>query len=194
MSTRRGNVIFMEDVLQKAIEEVDRMMADRLTDAGERKQISQTVGIGAVIFNDLKNDRQRNVDFDWATVLNFEGDSGPYLQYVAVRCKSIERKLGQSITLEMPKPLTSLEEQSLLLLLLSFDETLTAAYRNFKPNILATYLLDLSHAFNVFYHHHKVLQEPDLDLRQGRLALVKCTQVVLERGLAVLGIQAPEQM
>lgn len=194
MSTRRGNVIFMEDVLERAIKEVDQLMVSKINEPDVRKKIAEIVGIGAIIFNDLKNDRQKNVDFDWSTVLNFEGDSGPYLQYVVVRCKSIERKLGHQIQLEMPKALNSKEEQSLMLCLLSFDETLTTAYRNYKPNILATYLLDLSHAFNVFYHHHSVLQEPDQDLRQGRLALVKATQLILEKGLAVLGIRSPEQM
>jgi arginyl-tRNA synthetase len=194
MSTRKGNVIFMEDVLERAIKDVDQLMSEKITDNSLRSKIAEIVGIGAIIFNDLKNDRQKNVDFDWASVLNFEGDSGPYLQYVVVRCKSIERKLGEPIRLEMPKPLDSVEEQNLILAILSFDETLSAAYRNFKPNILATYLLDLSHAFNVFYHHHKVLQETDLDLRQGRLALCKATQMVLEKGLDILGIRSPDQM
>lgn len=194
MSTRKGNVIFMEDVLQRAIDEVANLMTDKITDPLERRKTAEVVGIGAIIFNDLKNDRQKNVDFDWGQVLNFEGDSGPYLQYVAVRCQSIERKLGGSIKLEMPKALVSKEEENLVLTLLSLDETLTQAYRTYRPNVLASYLLDLSHCFNVFYHHHKVLQEPDQDLRQSRLALVKSTQMVLERGLSILGIKSPEQM
>lgn len=194
MSTRRGNVIFMEDVIDRAIEEVKEIIEQKNPNLADKQKVAEQVGVGAIVFNDLANDRIKNVDFDWKSVLDFEGDSGPYVQYCVVRCKSLERKLGRSIKLEMPTALNSDEEKTLMLMLMTYGETLSNAYRAYKPNIVATYLLALCRAFNHFYHKHSVLQEPDAKIQQSRLALTKATQIVLEKGLAVLGIQAPDQM
>ncbi len=198
MSTRKGNVVFMEDVIERAIGFVEKLIEEKNPELKNKTEVAQKVGVGAIIFNDLMNDRIKNVDFDWDRVLDFEGDSGPYVQYCVVRCKSIlkkyEEKTGNTVSFQMPTALSSDEERALMLNLLNYADTLSAAYRQYKPNILSTYLLDLCKSFNHFYHKHKILSGENQDEMLSRLALVRITQTFLEKGLGVLGIQAPEQM
>jgi arginyl-tRNA synthetase len=158
--------------------------------------VAEQVAVGAVIFNDLVNDRVKDVEFDWGRALSFEGDSGPYVQYVHVRCESILRKWGKPVELTgaaLSSALSSVEERALLRLLMQYPDVLTSAFKVFKPNILANYLLDVCGAFNRFYHNHKILQG-EADLLPARLALVSCTRQIIKSGLGVLSMQAPTEM
>lgn len=195
MSTRKGNVIFLEDVLAKAIEMMRGLVEEKnpSLSAEEKDTIARQVGIGAVIFNDLANDRVKNVDFDWDRVLSFEGDSGPYVQYMNVRCLSVLRKYGKEIPKAMPAVLDSQWEKELIRQLMCFEDVLSGAFRSFKPHAVAGYLLEVCQAFSQFYHHCRVLGGEE-DLEKSRIALVYCTQKVLEKGLNVLSIEAPEVM
>src|SRR5690606_16571565 len=108
-----------------------------------KDQVVRQVAVGAVFFNDLMNDRVKDVEFDWERATSTEGDSGPYVQYTGVRCKSILRKYGKEVSSSPSKVLDSIEEQKLIFSLMRFPEVLEYSYRQFKPNILAQYLLEL---------------------------------------------------
>lgn len=193
MSSRKGNVIFLEDVLGRAIEMVKTIIADKNPNLENADQVAEQVGVGAVIFNDLMNDRVKNVEFDWDKVLDFEGDSGPYVQYCHVRCTSLIKKFGKPVDMSMPAELNSPEEQDLIRQLLAFPDTAKSAFENFKPHIVATYCLDLCRLFSQFYTKHRILGE-EAGVAASRMALVAATRLVLGRGLRLLNIQPPEAM
>ncbi|MGE0764200.1 MAG: arginine--tRNA ligase [Bdellovibrionales bacterium] len=193
MSSRSGNVIFLEDVLSKAVDMVREVIAQKNPDLPNRDLIAEQVGVGAVIFNDLMNDRVKNVEFDWAKILDFEGDSGPYVQYCYVRCNSVIKKAGRTTAHAMSAELTSLEEQELIRHLLNFPHVVATAFDHFKPHVVATYLLDICRLFGQFYTKHRILGEPE-DVLNSRLALVEAVQKTIRRGLEILNIQAPEAM
>ena len=198
MSSRKGQVIFLEEVLRQAIDRTGEIIQAKNPNLSEseRKRIAEEVGVGAVIFNDLLFDRSKNVEFDWDRILSFEGDSGPYVQYMHVRCASLIRKFeaaGFKPDLQSVAVLTSNEERELIRQLISFDEVLESSFAGFRPNVLAQYLLEVCAAFSRFYHEHRILDEAD-DVRRSRMALVECTRVILARGLRILSIRAPQVM
>lgn len=200
MSTRKGNVIFLEDILKQAIERTAELIEKKnpQLSAGERAQIATDVGVGAVIFGDLVFDRVKNVEFDWDRILSFEGDSGPYVQYMHVRCQSLLRKYaektgGQAPKLNPTRVMNEKDERELVRLLFSYDEILEASFRGFRPNILAQYLLEVCGVFSRFYHNNRILGEAE-EVEASRMALVAATQAVLQEGLAKLSIRAPDVM
>lgn len=195
MSTRRGNVIFMDDVLTKAIDMAEKIIEEKNPTLPNKRKVAEQVGIGAIIFYDLSSDRVKNIDFDWDQVLDFEGDSGPYVQYCAVRCKSILSKFTGEIPTQTTAALSSNEEKILVKQLMLYPEALSISYRNFKPSFLAQYLLEVCKAFGSFYSHHKILDDNlDQATKLSRLRLVQCTQELLVEGLRILGIQSPDKM
>lgn len=197
MSSRKGNVIFLEDVVKQAIEMVKKTIEEKNPDLKEKDLIAEQVGVGAVIFNDLSFDRIKNVDFDWEKVLSFEGDSGPYVQYCHVRCVSLLNKYiekhGSKPKREFLTSLESDEERLLVRTLLEYQDILKASFDTFRPNILAQYLLDVCGAFSRFYNKHRILGESS-EIETSRMMLVECTREILFRGLSTLNIQAPMAM
>lgn len=193
MSSRKGNIIVFEDVVSKAIEMVRSIIEEKNPELKNKDQVAVQVGVGAIIFNDLVNDRVKNVDFDWDRVLDFEGNSGPYVQYCNVRCKSLIRKSGETVRSTFTAPLDSPEESQLMWSLLAFDSVLDQAYKHFKPHLVATWLLDICRQFSSFYAKHPILNAED-DIRHSRLTLVQSTGLVIEKALGILNIQAPEEM
>ena len=193
MSTRKGNVIFLRDVVDRAIERVEKIIEKSKPDLPHKRQVAEQVGVGAIIFNDLSNDRLRDVDFDWDRVLSFEGDSGPYVQYCQVRCRSLIKKYGREVPEIWPVALSSDEERVLLKLLHSYEETLSHAFTHLKPHFVASHLLDICRTFGHFYHKHRILGE-SADLEASRMGLVWAVQRVLENGLKILNIESPEEM
>lgn len=193
MSSRKGNVIRLEDVVTRAIEMVEKIIEEKNPNLENKDLVARQVGIGAITFNDLVNDRVKNVDFDWDQVLSFEGDSGPFVQYGHVRCVSILKKYGKPVPKQFRVELTGVEERELIGRLLNFPETLRASFTHFKPHILAGYLLDVCRSFSQFYHNNRILGEPE-DIQSSRIVLVAMTQKILAQGLKVLNIAAPEAM
>jgi len=193
MSTREGRMILFEDVIFQAIELVEKLIEEKNPNLENKKLAAQQIALGAVIFNDLLNDRVKNVDFDWDRILNFEGDSGPYVQYTTVRCKSLVRKYSKPVPERPPIVMSSLEERQLIYTLLRFQDSVAAAYRQYKPNILAQYLLDLCSAFSHFYHKNRILGEA-AEVEASRMSLVSATEKILVQGLRLLNIEAPEAM
>lgn len=195
MSSRKGQVIFLEDVLNQAVERTAQVIEEKnstLT-AEEKASVASDVGIGAVIFGDLLCDRAKNVEFDWEKILSFEGDSGPYVQYMYVRCASLLRKYGRAAVMTDVAELAAPEERELVRLLLSYDDVLDSSFRSYKPNLLAQYLLEVCGSFSRFYHAGRILGEPPA-VESSRMALVQATKSVLEQGLRCLSIRAPEFM
>ncbi|MBC7371455.1 MAG: arginine--tRNA ligase [Bdellovibrionaceae bacterium] len=193
MSTRKGRVILFEDVITDAIELVQKMIQEKNPDLENKDLIARQVAIGAVIFNDLINDRVKNVLFDWDRVTNMEGDSGPYVQYTTVRCKSIVRKYGKPVVEKPVMELAHEEERKLVFQLLQFEDILGGAYKQYRPNILAQYLLELCGSFSSFYHKCRIIGEAAA-VESSRVSLVAATEKVLVQGLAILNIEAPEAM
>ncbi len=191
MSTREGRVVFLEDILTKAIETVAKIIEEKNPNLEDKATVSRQVGIGAVIFNDLVNDRVRNVDFDWEKIFNFEGDSGPYLQYCQVRCHSLIQKFGKAVPEKFSGDLVESEERNLLRTMMNYPDVLSAAAAAYKPNVLAQYLLELAAAFNLFYNKHRIIGSPN---EADRMLLVQLTGHVLKMGLKVLNIEAPKAM
>jgi arginyl-tRNA synthetase len=151
------------------------------------------VGIGAILFNDLVNDRVKNVDFDWGRALDFEGDSGPHVQYCGVRCLSLIRKYAKPVAKSFSVELSSPEEKELLRCLLNYEDTLKNAFAHFKPHFVAGYLLEVCHRFNQFYNKCRIIGEPT-EVEASRMTLVQMVHDVLRAGLGVLNIEVPEAM
>lgn len=194
MSTRRGNVIFLEDVLDRAIEMVRDIIKEKNPDLKDPETIANQVGCGAIIFNDLMNDRLKNIDFDWSRVLDFNGDTGPYVQYTHARCCSVMTKWGKDLPhISNSKFLVGPLEQKVLKVLGRFENAVEVSYEQLKPSWLAQYLLELCHAFNEFYYECRILDEGE-ETRAARLWLTYATRITLKQGLNLLSIQAPEAM
>ena len=192
MSTRKGQTVYLKDILTQSIERVKNIIEERRPQLKNKTEIAKQVGIGALVFNDLMNDRVKDVDFDWKKILDFEGRSGPFIQYTHVRCLSLLKKSkfppkGNNFS----GSLSNKEEEKLVWRLLCFEEAVLQAFHHFKPHILARYLLDLSHDFNCFYTSQKILgTEKEKDL----LLLVEGTRRILRKGLEILNIPAPKVM
>ncbi len=193
LSTRKGHTIFLEDVFSRAIELVKEIIAKKNPDLANPDEVAKQVGIGAIVFNDLVNDRVKNVDFDWDRALDFEGDSGPYVQYCGVRCASLVRRYGKPVAETFQLDLTTPEEQELMRSLLNYQDTLRNAFENFKPHILAGYLIEVCHRFGQFYNKCRILGESD-EIQAARMTLVQMVHVILEEGLRTLSIELPEAM
>jgi len=201
MSTRKGRVIFLEDLLKEAIDRAGEIVKDRdLTDE-EKSEIARLVGVGAVKYADLSQDRTKDIVFDWKKMMALEGNSGPYLQYAYTRAASIMRKSGDGDAGEIadlenldPSALTAEEETALLREIARFPEVIKQAAADYKPSYIANYLFSLSQVFNRFYVNCAVLKAETAALKDSRLALVAMTAYVLKRGLGLLGIDCPEKM
>ncbi len=194
MSTRKGNVIFMADVLKEAVGRTYKIIEEKKSVLQDKEEVAKQVGVGAIIFNDLLHDRIRNIDFDWSKVLDFNGDSGPYAQYCLVRCRSLLKKYKKDVCTCFKKDIETQEEMQLLVTLMYFSEILQTAWRTFKPHILAQYVLKLCQEFNTFYNNHRILGENDKDMEDTRMTLVYCVENILSQSLSILGVPTPSEM
>lgn len=194
LSTREGTAIKLEELLSKAIDLAQKNLEKRNTNfkKGDTKDISKAIGLGAIKYNDLSQNRTSDISFDWDKMLSFEGNSGPYLQYTYARLKSILRKAGR-----IPKgninTVENENDQALIIKLAEFPDVLHRTADVYQPNYLANYLYELSKEINSFYHSEPVLySEPGA--RSLRLNLVKVSSRVLKTGLNLLGIDTVEKM
>jgi arginyl-tRNA synthetase len=199
LKTRSGESVLLAALLDEAVERADAELVrrDAELDPAVRRQLAPQIGIGAVKFADLANDRIKDYVFDWDRMLAAEGRTGPYLQYAHARIHSIFRKgaeagvapvAGAAITVAEP------HERALALELLGFGAAVTEAAETLRPHRLCGYLYDLATTFTGFFEQCPVLRAPDEATRASRLALCKLTGATLSRGLGLLGIEAPERM
>ena len=191
MSTREGRTVYIKDLLKEAVRRVKEIIEKRGTPLKNKTHIAEQVGVGAVIFHDLMTDRLKDVDFEWECILDFEGQSGPFVQYAHVRCQSLLKKYKGQIEKTFSKTLFSEEELKLAWQILCFDEAVYQSFIKFKPHILAGYLLELSRGFNRFYHEEKILNSPK---EKDKMFLVEMTRKVLKKGLSLLNMPLPEAM
>lgn len=196
--TREGGVMKLFDLIAMATDEAEKRLAEQGLAADypeeERKAIAKAVGIAAIKFADLSNNRISGYVFDLERFTRFEGKTGPYLQYAAVRIKSILRRANEQ-NFEIGEPvIRSEEERRLALQLLSLPEALLAAEDKRAPNYLCDYVFTLAQEFSRFYTEHHILRETDSDLRAARLGLCAATLSIMEQFLSLLGIEVPERM
>ncbi|WP_033829606.1 arginine--tRNA ligase [Bacillus andreraoultii] len=193
MSTRKGKLVLLEEVLQDAIDLALKNIESRNPDLENKEDVARMVGVGAVIFHDLKNFRLNDIEFSLDTMLTFEGETGPYLQYTYARaCSLLEKASGQTVSSISPEAFGNEKAWAIVYLLTKFEEVIQAAFNEFDPSRIAKYLIDLAQAFNKYYGSVKILEN---DAQLGaRLQLVEAITVVIKEGLRILGLGAPQKM
>lgn len=195
MSTRRGKVVLLEDVLDEAVLRASKQINEKNPDLANKEEVAEQVGVGAVVFHDLQHDRRNDFNFNLDEIVQFEGETGPYVQYTRARALSILKKANiDSGYFEEEKEYTLSDSYSwsVVKLIQSFSSVLDRAYREFEPSIIAKHALRLAQAFNRFYANVRVLDEsPE---KEGRLALVYAVALMLEEDLRLLGVEAPDEM
>ncbi len=195
IGSRKGNSVFLEDILNESIDKVKNIINEKNPEFEDKDAIARKVGVGAIIFNDLSNSRIKDEIFDWDTLLNFQGETGPYIQYIYVRTKSLLNKAGyipkiEAIDFNMLKEKEAIE---ILKIIYMFSETIQNAADKNEPSILARYLIDLSQSFSTFYNGYKIITE-DKTVQDARLFLTYVVGIVLKTGTELLGMEMPERM
>ncbi|CAH2714523.1 Arginine--tRNA ligase [Neobacillus rhizosphaerae] len=193
MSTRKGKVVLLEEVLTESIAMARHNIEEKNPNLANKDGVAKQVGVGAVIFHDLKNNRMNDIEFSLEEMLRFEGETGPYVQYTFARACSILRKGNWQTDVPPAAYLSGWEKEwKVTSLLMEFPNAIKRACENLDPSQVAKYVVDLAQAFNKYYAEVKVLEE-NVE-RSARLALVYSVTVVLKEGLRLLGIEAPEEM
>ncbi len=195
LSTRKGHVVLMEDILNSAVEKTLNIIDEKNPNINNKQVVAEQVGIGAVIFNDLYNSRIKNVVFDLQKMLNFDGETGPYVQYTHARACSILRKADVS-EIDFDIDFSLLNDDAsvdVCRVLGEYPDKLIDAAEKYEPYIVTRHLVALCQAFNKFYHDNSILGS-DGDVKKARIALTYAVKTVIASGLSVLGIKAPEEM
>lgn len=194
MSTRKGRVVFLEDVFKKAIEKTKDIIKERNPKLENKEEVAKQVGIGAIVFQELFNSRIKDYVFSWDKTLSFEGETGPYVQYTHARANSLLEKGKFSVEDEIDYSLLKREEEiDIIRLLYDFPNIIINSSEKNEPSFITRYITEIAKNFNRFYHNCPILNEEE-DLRKARLLLVYATKLVLNTGLFLLGIEAPDKM
>lgn len=192
MSTRRGNVIYLEDVLLTAIDKTKKIIEDR--DIENKEELAADIGIGAVVFQELFNDRNKDYVFDWDKLLSFEGETGPYVQYTHARLSSLLEKGDFNPDIAIKDELLELEEEyKILKSIYEFGDVIKDAKEKYQPFFITRHIVNLAQLFNKYYGNTSILVD-DEDLKNARLMLCYGVKTVIKNGLGILGIKAPEKM
>ena len=195
MSTRKGNIVPLREVLDKSKEKVLEIIKKKNPGLKNKDEVSEIVGTGAIIFGDLFNDRVHNIVFEWDKVLDFQGETAPYVQYSIARINSIIRKAGYEL---IPKvdyaKISTDDDKKLVKLMGDFNSAVNAVISGNKPHHIGKYVVSLAQEFNNYYSKNKIVQSEDKSLQDSRLALIFGVKEVLVSGLNLLGVRAPEEM
>ncbi len=203
LSTRKGRVVFLEDVLNTAVEKTREIVLEKGVNAELIDETSRTVGIGAVMFNELSSGRIKDYVFDWDEILNFDGETGPYVQYTHARCASVLRNAAEKFGDAAPKAgdaegirLSSLltpAAYELTKLIYTFPDAVEDACRKYEPSVITRHIIRVAQGFNKFYHDEHILVE-DAEERKAKLLLTYASMQTIRNGLGLLGVKAPERM
>lgn len=194
LSTRKGKIVLLEEVLKEAVDLALEQITAKNPDLANKEAVAHQVGVGAVIFHDLKTERMNSFDFNLAEIVQFEGETGPYVQYTYARSKSIIRKYGKEISTDLTESFGLTDDYSweVVKKLMDYPRVVANAIERFEPSQVAKYAVQLAQLFNKYYGNTRILED-DAQL-DARLALVKAMTVVLKNALGLLGIEAPEEM
>jgi len=201
MSTRNGRVIFLEDVLKKAVEKTKEIVLEKNVNTENVDETAAMVGIGAVMFNELANSRIKDYVFKWDKVLNFDGETGPYVQYTHARAASVLRKAGFDESKITPDAVSKLDFRylssdaayELVKLIYRFPDAVIKAGAEYEPSIVTRHVIDVAQAFNKFYHDEQIIVDNE-DEKNAKLILTWAAKQTIKNGLALLGIKSPEKM
>ena len=193
LATRTGNVILLKDLFAEAIARVREIAKDKHPDEAECQAIAEKVGVGAVVFHYLSNNRMRDINFIMEDALSFDGNTGPYAQYTYARTCSILEKAGDSGKAMTEAALSELEVE-LAKTLSIFPERVNSAIADYEPSVITRYILDLCAAFNRFYHECSIVNCEDASLRESRIALTRATNQILRTALHLICMQSPEKI
>ena len=195
LSTRSGNIIYAEDILLEAIAKIKEIIEEKNPDLPNKDETAKKIGVGAVLFNDLYNQRIKDVSFKWEKLLNFDGETGPYVQYTYARCASILRKVENftpSADIDY-SILTDAESLDLLKEISRFPKVVVDASEKYEPSVVARFAVDVAQSFNKFYNANRINVEEE-NVRNARVTLVHLTKKTIRDAMLLLGIECPEQM
>ena len=194
LSTRSGNIVYAEDILKESVSKIKEIIEQKNPDLENKDEVAKKVGIGAIIFNDLYNQRIKDVTFTWEKIHNFDGETCPYVQYTYARAASVLRKTGITEVGEIDASLVT-DDTSVALLkeIERFPQIVKTAAERLEPSVVSRYVMAVAQAFNRFYHENQCNVE-DENLMKARVKLVIVAKQVIKDGLELLGIQCPEQM
>ena len=193
LSTRKGKIVLLEDVLTKAVEKTRAVIEEKNPGLANKEQVAEEIGVGAVIFSTLSQSRIKDITFSFDRVLNYDGETGPYVQYTHTRCASVLARCAELTGEPDMDALTDDDAFAVLKLLASFPQALAAASEKNEPFYVTRYLLDLAQAFNKYYYEHRII-DGSAEQTIARAALVRGVKNTLKTGLALLGIKAPDKM
>ena len=198
MSTRHGRVVFLEDVLNRAVEQTKEIIREKGVNTENIDETAKIVGIGAVVFNELSNNRIKDYVFSWNKVLDFNGETGPYVQYTYARCASVLRNAGEEAVKAAQagikaEYITSESAFALAKLIYRLPQVVIEAADKYEPSIVTRHLVDIAQGFNRFYHDEHILVDNEEE-KTAKLALVIAAKAAIKNGLALLGMEAPERM
>ncbi len=194
LSTRKGRVVFLEDVLNKAIDNTAKIIEERNPNLPNKEEVAKQVGIGAIIFQELFNQRIKDYVFNWDRTLSFEGETGPYCQYTHARSNSLLEKGGFNLEDKADFNLLNTEDEiNVVRLLYKFPDVVIEAGEKNEPYLITRHIVEIAKAFNKFYNSTQIVIE-DEELKKARLSLVYATKTVIKNGLGLLGMEAPQKM
>ena len=193
LSTRKGHVLYLDELLDRAVEKALAIIKEKSPNLENKEEVARQVGVGAVIYSDLQNSRIKDIDFWWDRALNFDGETGPYVQYTYARCCSVLRKAPAGLPDPDYAALTDDEAQALLRLLSRFPEAVSEACLRNEPSIVTRATTEIAKAYNKFYYEHRILDENPA-ATAARLELTRASAQVIKTGLYLIGLSAPERM
>ena len=194
LSTRHGNVVYLEDVLNASIEKTLEIIKEKSPDLEDKEAAAMAVGVGAVVWGILYNSRIKDTSFSWKKMLNFDGETGPYAQYTHARCCSVLRKAGGYDEADIDCTLLSGEaETALVKAIAAFPDTVKAAAEKYEPYLIARAAIEICSRFNKFYYDCRIMDD-DMHIRNARLALTDAARICIKNALYLVGLEAPERM
>jgi len=193
LSTREGRIVYLEDLLNTSIEKARAIIDEKSPDLDNKDEVAKQIGVGAVIFFVLYNNRIKDIDFWWDRALNFDGETGPYVMYTHARCCSVLRKAGEVDAEADYSALSDPAAQDVIRLIEQFPEILHAAMDRNEPSMITRFSVDIAQAYNKFYYDNKILDE-DMGARAARINLTKAVKSIIKQALYLISIEAPEKM